>query len=199
MNRILRAVVLSFTATLLADSLSYLHAADPGTPDPAKSIPSQLASLRARVDPHALDVAWPFLNSRDPAIREAARQVVEAQPFDTWKQRALDEKNTWASIESFRALVEACPKAETSELAAHLCQEIAALRIDEMNEPQQLATFQLTRAIFVRLGPVSADEHKQMLDLWSNFPGMLTARARAELTRLVDFLEKAPVREGNAS
>jgi hypothetical protein len=68
-----------------------------------------------------------------------------------------------------------------------------------MNEPQQLATMQLTRAAFVHLGPVSTGERKKMLDLWSNFPGMLTARARAELTRLVDFLEQAPMREGKAS
>jgi hypothetical protein len=132
-------------------------------------------------------------------VREAARRIVEAQPFDTWKQRALDEKDTWASLESLRALVDVCPKTEATELRLHLCQEIANLRIDEMNEPQQLATIQLTRAIVVHLGPVSVDERKQMLDLWSNFPGMLTSRARAELTRLVDFLEKTPIREGKTS
>ncbi len=202
MNRILRVAVLSFTATVLAGEPGSLRAAGPGTPDPAKSLPPQLASLRDhsdQVDPHALDVAWPFLNSRDPAVREAARQIVEAQPFDAWKQRALDEKSTWASLESLRALVETCPKPQAAELSPHLCDEIATLRIDEMNEPQQLATLQLTRALFVRLGPLSADERKQMLDLWSAFPGPLTSRARAELTRLVDFLEKIPVREGKAS
>ena len=194
MNRILRAAPLAILVTLAGIFPHRSMAEAAATPDPAKSIPPQLAALRDHTDPHALDVAWPYLNSRDPAIREAARQVVEAQPFDTWKQRALDEKNTWASLESLRALIETCPKMQAADLSPHLCEEITTLRIDEMNEPQQLATLQLTRAVFVRLGPVSADERAQMLDLWSHFPGTLTARARAELTRLVDFLEKAPVR-----
>jgi len=172
------------------------HAAGPGTPEPAKAIPPQLAALRNHVDPHAIDIAWPYLNSRDPAIREAARTVVEAQPFDTWKQRALDEKDTWASLESLRALTEACPKAQAAELSPHLCEKIATLRIDEMNEPQQLATFQLTHAIFVRLGPLSTTERTGMLDLWTNFPGTLTARARAQLTLLVNFLQNVPTRDG---
>ena len=194
MNRILRVAVLPPFVTRLGLGLSCALALGAATPEPATAIPPQLAALRDHADPHALDVAWPYLNSRDPALREAARQAVEAQPFDTWKQRALDEKGTWASLESLRALIEACPKAQAAELSPHLCEEVTTLRIDEMNEAQQLATLQLTRAIFVRLGPVSADERSQMLDLWSHFPGPLTARARAELTRLVEFLEKAPVR-----
>jgi len=196
MNRILRAAPLAILATLAGISPHRTMAAGAATPEPVKTVPTQLAALRDHVDPHALDVAWPYLNSRDPALREAARLAVEAQPFDTWKQRALDEKGTWASLESLRALIEACPKAQAAELSPHLCEEVTALRIDEMNEAQQLATLQLTRTIFVRLGPVSADERMQMLDLWSHFPGPLTARARAELTRLVGFLEKAPVRQG---
>jgi len=63
-----------------------------------------------------------------------------------------------------------------------------------MSEAQQLVVLQLTRAVFTRLGPVSADERSQMLDLWSHFPGSRTDRARAEVTRLVAFLEKAPTR-----
>jgi len=196
MNRILRATLYAILPPLAEMIPLSAIAGNASTPEPAKEIPPQLAALRDHAGPHALEVAWPYLNSRDPAVREAARLAVEAQPFDTWKQRALDEKDTWASLELLRALAEACPKAKAAELSPHLCEEIATLRIDEMNEPQQLATFQLTRAIFARLGPVSAAERSQMLDLWAHFPGMLTARARAELTRLVDFLEKVPVRDG---
>ena len=36
---------------------------------------------------------WPYLDSPIvAAVREVARVAVEAQPFDTWKQRALEEK-----------------------------------------------------------------------------------------------------------
>ena len=73
----------------------------------------------------------------------------------------------------------------------HICQEIVLLRVDEMNEPQQLELLQLTRAVFSRLGSVPAEERTHIIDLWVHFPGSLTARVRAEATRLVDFLQKA--------
>ena len=65
-----------------------------------------------------------------------------------------------------------------------------------MSEAQQLAALQLTRSIFANLGPVSTDERPQMLDLWSLFPEPLTGRAKAEVTRLIAFLDKQR-RRGN--
>jgi hypothetical protein len=120
--------------------------------------------------------------------------AVEAQPFDTWKQRAIDEKKPWASLEALRALIEACPHAQASDLSPYFCWQLTTLGIEQMNEAQQLAASQLTRAIFVRLGPVSAGERTQMLDLWSHFPEPLTGRAKAEVARLLAFMEKAPTR-----
>ena len=93
-----------------------------------------------------------FWIRRIPSVREAARLTVESQPFDSWKQRALDEKSAWGSIEALRALTEACPKAEAADLSPHICQEIVLFRVDEMNESQQLEVLQLTRAVFSRLG-----------------------------------------------
>jgi hypothetical protein len=120
---------------------------------------------------------------------------VEAQPFDTWRERALEEKKPWASLEALRALVEACPHAEAAGLSPHLCEQITTLGIEQMSEAQQLAALQVTRALFIRLGPVSADERAQMLDLWAHFPEPLTGRAKAEVVRLIAFLEKAPIRQ----
>jgi hypothetical protein len=160
----------------------------------AKALQQKLAVFQGRVDPDALDVAWPYLDSSDCAVREVARLAVEAQPFDSWKQRALDEKKPWASLEALRALIEACPPGQSATLSPHLCEQITTLGIEQMSEAQQLAALQLTRLIFVRLGPVSADERAQMLDMWSHFPEPLTGRARAEVARLVAFLEKAPAR-----
>lgn len=162
--------------------------------DPVKVVQQKLAVFQGRVDASAVNVAWPYLDSPDAAVREAARLAVKAQPFDTWKQRALDEKKPWASLEALRALIEACPHGEAAGLSPHLCEEITTLGIEQMSEAQQLAALQLTRAIFVRLGPVSADERAQMLELWSHFPEPLTGRAKAEVTRLIAFMEKAPTR-----
>jgi hypothetical protein len=191
MNRNLRAVL--FLPFVVAVGICAGANAAPSE-EAARAAQQKLAVFQGRADPGAIDVAWPYLDSPDCAVREVARHAVEAQPFDTWKQRALDEKKPWASLEALRALIEACPKAEAAALSPHFCEQISTLGIEQMSEAQQLAALQLTRSIFVRLGPVSADERTQMLDLWSHFPEPLTGRAKAEVNRLVAFIEKAPTR-----
>jgi hypothetical protein len=194
MNRILRAIPLPPVSSGLGICLLWTLAVMAGAQEPANAAQERLAALHGQTNAHAIDVAWPYLDSRDAAVREAARLIVEEHPFAAWRQRAFDEKSTWASLEALRAVVEACPRAQAAEVSPHLCEQITTLRIDEMNEAQQLAVLQLTRSVFVRLGPVSADERSQILDLWSHLNGPLTERAKAELTRLKAFLEKAPTR-----
>lgn len=192
MNRNLRSASRFFLIAVMAlCACSAMGAAN----EAAKAVQQKLAVFQGRVDPKALDVAWPYLDSTDCAVREVARLAVEAQPFDSWKQRALDEKKPWASLETLRALIEACPPGQAATLSPHLCEQITTLGIEQMSEAQQLAALQLTRSIFVRLGPVSADERTQMLDMWSHFPEPLTGRAKAEVARLVAFMEKAKTRQ----
>jgi len=194
MNRNLRTAsrfpILCLAGILLLGACTAMGAVN----EAAKALQQKLASFQGRVDLKALDIAWPYLDSTDCGVREVARQAVEAQPFDSWKQRALDEKKPWASLEALRALIEACPPGQTAALSPHLCEQITTLGIEQMSEAQQLAALQLTRSIFLRLGPVSPDERAQMLDMWSHFPEPLTGRAKAEVARLIAFLEKAPTR-----
>jgi hypothetical protein len=193
MNRILRAIPLLLALDVAgAFLLSVDAAAAVPLDEAAKALQQKLAAYQGKTDARALDAAWPSLDSPDCAVREVARLAVEAQPFDSWKQRALDERKPWASLEALRALVEACPRDAAPGLSPHLCEQITTLGIEQMSEAQQLAALQITRAIFVRLGPVSTDERSQMLDLWSHFPEPLTGRAKAEVSRLVAFLDKAP-------
>jgi len=194
MNRNLRAVPLFLLLSAMDLVLFGAGAAAAPLDAAAQATQQKLAVFQGRVDAHALDVAWPYLDSPDCAVREVARLAVEAQPFDTWKQRALEEKKPWAALEALRALIEACPHTEATGLSPHLCEQITTLGIEQMSEAQQLAALQLTRAIFAKLGPVSADERTQMLDLWTHFPEPLTGRAKAEVTRLLAFLDKAPTR-----
>ncbi|MEP6669713.1 MAG: hypothetical protein ABJF10_11205 [Chthoniobacter sp.] len=194
MNRNLRVVLLVPVLFTLGMLMPGAGAVAAPLDTAAKAAQEKLAVFQGRVDAHALDVAWPYLDSPDCAVREVARAAVEAQPFDTWKQRALEEKKPWASLEALRALIEACPRTEAAGLSPHLCEQITTLGIEQMSEAQQLAALQLTRAIFAKLGPVSVDERTQMLDLWSHFPEPLTGRAKAEVTRLLAFIDKAPTR-----
>jgi hypothetical protein len=121
--------------------------------------------------PTAIETAWHDLDSSDASARNAARAKIEAQPFHTWRSRALEETRPWASIEALLALCEACPFSEGPKLRPHLCESITTLRIEQMSVEQLLATIRLTRLVCTRFGAPSDDERQQMLDLWSHiFP-----------------------------
>src|SRR5262249_15462521 len=64
----------------------------------------ELEKFQGKVDSKALDFAWPYLNSNDRFLRYAARIVVESQPVDQWRQRALDETNVNAGLTALLAL-----------------------------------------------------------------------------------------------
>lgn len=141
------------------------HAARP----PTESIVRELSAFHQRRDPQALEKAWPHLDSPDRAIRTAARRAIMAQPFDSWKGRALGETRTQAALEALIALVEACPAAQAAEMRPHICEGLTTLHIEGMTAAQRLASVALTRRTFARLGGPTADERGQMTDLWMHF------------------------------
>lgn len=145
-------------------------------------------------DPAAIENAWPNLDSPDPSLREAARKTIEAQPFTQWKERALEEKNLWASLEALRALAEACPPNQAATLSPHLCEQISTLRLEEMDFSQQLSALALTRLVFEKLGPLSQDEREQMIDLWSHFQTAADSPVSTAKRVLLDWLAQQPVR-----
>ena len=158
--------------------------------------------------PREIESAWRDLDSADATVRDAARRKIEAQPFETWKSRAIEETRPWASIEALRALCEACPRAEGPALRPHLCESITTLRIEQMSADQMMAAIRLTRLVCTRFGAPTEDERGQMLDLWTHLhapaaPAKSSAtgkdtdtasemakRAAPELKELVSLLSK---------
>ena len=135
----------------------------------ARELRRQLEVFHGNQDPKAVETAWPHLDSPDRFIRWAARTAIEFQPFESWKQRALGEKRTWASLEAMLALVRSCPKDQAKALSPHLCEGITTLPIEQMSEDQLLAAIRLTGLVFTRLGAPTEDERRQMTDLWTRF------------------------------
>jgi len=132
---------------------------------------------RGRPD-HA-ESAWADLDSPNPAVRDAARKKIEAQPFRVWKSRAIGETRPWASIEALLALCHACPPPEGAALRPHLCESITTLRIEQMSAEQTLAAIRLTRLVCTRFGEPTEDERQQMIDLWSRFVPQQAAEKQA--------------------
>jgi hypothetical protein len=142
-------------------------------------------------DAKVLDEVWPHLDSPEASVREAARLTVQSLPFEKWKDRALEEKSTWASLELLRALAESCPRNEAAALSPHLCEQITTLRLEQMEPAQLIAAMRVTRLVIERMGPVSEDELHQMRDLWGHLSAPGDAGAAREREVLIAFLNKA--------
>ena len=87
MNRFLRRV---FGPVLGACSLALLLAGAVTGAEPDQAIRQRLAAYAQRIDPAAIDLAWPHLDSTDAPLRTAARRAIQHQPFELWKARALE-------------------------------------------------------------------------------------------------------------
>ena len=72
----------------------------------ARELRRKLEALHGKpsTDGKAVSFLWPHLNSPDRAIRYAARIALEAQPVADWKDRALSESSTEASLAALLAL-----------------------------------------------------------------------------------------------
>ena len=187
MNRILRGSIPRRATVFWFGLLTVIALAG----EDAASILRKLNELRKAPDPAALDVAWSHLDSPEASVREAARQVVQAQPFEKWKDRALEEKSTWASLELLRALVEACPRSQMATFSPHVCEQITTLRLEQMEKTQLLAAIRVTRLVVERLGPLSEDELQQMRDLWTHLPPPADSASVKERQGLLEFLRMA--------
>jgi putative heme-binding domain-containing protein len=64
----------------------------------------RLESFHGRKDTRAVKEAWPYLSSKDRALRFAARIAIEWQDPSEWREKALQEKNPRAATAALVAL-----------------------------------------------------------------------------------------------
>ncbi|MCA9163966.1 MAG: PQQ-dependent sugar dehydrogenase [Planctomycetales bacterium] len=92
----------------------------------------------------ALAEAWPELDHADPWIRYAARNAVEHQPLDAWRERALDETHPRRAVAALLALVRS-PEADDLVAAASRVAELNLFELDE--DRLEMATYVVERAL----------------------------------------------------
>ncbi|MEO1998727.1 MAG: PQQ-dependent sugar dehydrogenase, partial [Planctomycetaceae bacterium] len=63
-----------------------------------------LEAFNGAVSADAVSTAWPFLGSKDRAVRYAARTAIEQQPVDTWRARVFTESDPQSVIEALVAI-----------------------------------------------------------------------------------------------
>ena len=161
-----------------------------GTPDdPSVQLRHQLEQYHGHIDPQAIDVAWPSLNHSDRWIRYAARIAIEHQDPMRWKNRALAEKRTEASLVSLLALARCGQKPDLSDLINRLSE----FTWDELSNRQRLNLLRVYTIALSRRGPPEEDTLATALASLSplypsdNFP------LNRELSELLVYLDAPDV------
>lgn len=119
---------------------------------PLHELRRSLEGFHGKQDPEAVATVWPHLSHGDRLIRAAARTALEHQPLGEWKERALNESNAMAQLESLLALARvesAEPKAATRDaiLAALMARDYGKL-----SQEQRLAYGRLLQIVLIRYG-----------------------------------------------
>lgn len=134
----------------------------PPAASPARDLRHRLEAWHGRVDPRAIEQAWPHLSHADRHIRWAARVAVEHQPASGWAERALRETDPARQVEALLALARAtgvCPphrKAETPPVDQAMGARLRAawLQLDRgaLRPAQQLTYVRALEIILNRFG-----------------------------------------------
>ncbi len=162
-----------------------------------------LAAFLGRRDPKAVDTAWPYLASPDRFVRYTARAVLEFQPVDSWREKALAETNPQALLEALLALVrasaadpahrDAAAVPVDSGLQSGVLHALHNLDWATLSETQRLDAVRLLQVLFVRTGKPDPDTaSKVVARLDEHYPAR-SPELNSELCPLLVFLDAPDV------
>jgi putative heme-binding domain-containing protein len=124
----------------------------------ARETRRRLEDFHGPVDPAALDVAWPYLDTADPPLRYAARTAVEHQPVSAWKERALAETRTTAALTALLALA----RSREPDVAGPILGRTTKLEFAALTLSQKLALLYL-HTLCLDLQPAALDQWRPAL------------------------------------
>ncbi|MEZ6072731.1 MAG: c-type cytochrome [Pirellulales bacterium] len=151
----------------------------------ARETRRMLESLHGHDDPQAVEIAWPYLNSDDRALRYAGRVAIESQPVETWREKALAETNTNARIQALIALA----RCGSSSDQAAIVERLDEIDLGSVTEEQTLDALRAYALAFIRLGKPSDEVRAAALaNIDPHFPGQ-NDMVNRELCRLLVYLD----------
>ncbi|HEY1067648.1 MAG TPA: c-type cytochrome, partial [Pirellulales bacterium] len=156
----------------------------------ARELRHKLEAFHGKVDPAAVEFAWPHLNSRDRALRFAARVAIEWQPVDTWKAKALAETKPTASILALCALARSGGK--DAALEAAIVDKLNALPFNRLTEEQLLDALRVYQLTFIRQNGANP---KAMTEATPPTTPEIASKATAALSPLFPSSSEAVNRE----
>ncbi len=155
----------------------------------ARELRKKLESYHGKVDPRAIDFAWPHLGSEDRFIRNAARIAIEWQDVGLWKARALNETNTQAGLTALMALARSGGK-ETQD---GLLLALKKFPLSSLSEELQLEKLRVIELSFIRQGRPSPQLAKLAAEkLDAQYPSA-SEKVNRELVQLLIYLNAPDV------
>jgi putative heme-binding domain-containing protein len=118
----------------------------------ARATRRKLEAFHTKKDPQAVATAWPYLDNPDRNLRYAARVAIENQDLAQWRDKALAETRTTASIYAMIALARTGAKSDLKPVLDAL----GKLKLDSLSVEQQLDLLRAYGVAFIRLGPADA-------------------------------------------
>jgi putative heme-binding domain-containing protein len=155
----------------------------------ARKLRRELEFFHTHQDPRAIELAWPSLGSGDAWLRHAARVAIERQEVDTWRDRAVAERNPTAAITALLALA----RVGTHEDQAALLSAVAALPLAKLDQDQLLAVLRVYALTFLRQGsPTETSVQAIAARLDSIYPHASSV-VNQELCELLVYLDASDV------
>lgn len=152
-----------------------------------RALRRKLEALHGEISDDAVDLAWKNLSHPDRRVRYAARTILEHQPVTSWKERALTEQNTLATIESLVALT----RAGAAEMKSRILSRLNQLDIASLKREQQLDALRAYALVMIRLGAPDAATAAHLVKTLSPLYPHGTRSLDHELCQMLLYL-KAP-------
>jgi putative heme-binding domain-containing protein len=144
-----------------------------------------LEAFHGRVDGKCLEVAWPALADPDHFIRYAARIAVEHQPVETWRERALAEKDPRTLLAALVALARCGDRA----LLPRVGEALGRVDWEGLAEDDRLDLLRAYTLAFTRMGPPDETVRAAALARLDKHYPTPSERLSRELCPLLIYLE----------
>ncbi|MFC5411095.1 c-type cytochrome [Larkinella bovis] len=152
---------------------------------PEHKLRTSLEQYHGKVDPAAVNAAWPHLNHPDRFVRYAARIAVENQPVDQWQAKALAETNPQRATQAIVALA----RQGKADVKSSAINTLLKINYPQLSESQQFDVLRAFELIFLRMGaPEAADKSKVIAYLNPHYPAK-TALLNRGLSKVLIYLE----------
>lgn len=145
----------------------------------------RIEAYLGKQDSMAVEAVWPYLGNPDRSLRFTARVALEAQPVESWRQRAIDE----AELDSRLVALLALARREQPRAVPQLLEKLREIDLRRLTVDQMLIALRATELALARGADRIGVQAKAELaeKLRTHFPHG-DWRVNRELARLLCYL-----------